>query len=139
VRRHPGSRRIALCTVTPEGHACCSFSEGAYDYEGGLRGAIRDAEDAATSALPYYCGCHGAQRTNIGIGVLIQHGFDLEFDDDVSPRVIGVVLYTPTLADLQRAKEDREAKSARMRLLVESIASFERGRTFEGSFGERRT
>lgn len=107
-----GSKRIALCTVTPEGTACCSFAEGSYAYRGGLRDAVQHAAAYATPPhgalrLPYRCGCDGVRRRNVGVGVVIFQGFEDRFDEDKPARVIGVARYEPAAADLEREREDR--------------------------------
>lgn len=75
---------------------------------------------------PHACGC---ARRNVGIGVIVFSGFDGRFED--RSRVVGVTRYEPTPEDKRREYADREVSSKRVRLLVESIAAFERGRDLE--------
>lgn len=117
------STRIALCTVAPDGTACCSLDEGGYAWVGGLGCAVADAAEYASRAEPYRCGCDPVRRRNIGVGVMV-----FAIKPNGHDRVIGVTRYEPTPEDTRREREDRAARSARVRLLVESIASYERGR-----------
>lgn len=121
--KRPGSPRIALCTVTSEGTACCSFDEGGYAWVGGLGCAVADAAEYASRAEPHRCGCDPVRRRNIGVGVMV-----FAIEPCGRDRVIGVTRYAPTAEDTRREREDREARSKRIRLIVDVIAAYERGR-----------